>query len=163
MTGVILDESWNIVSRLNGSGCVYSLLSLFSTNCVAMNSTRSDRIVLMMIILRRWSHFWSHSPGSASVSGVELIYQRFHSFALCVKAPMMPVKLAILSRSQTTSQLAYWIQSGLGLGGWFLRSAVRSAPLRKKFHSSASISVLRRTAIMMDNKSLSYSKSPRHA
>jgi hypothetical protein len=116
ITGVYLVESYNTVSKVKEGDVVYKGDNFSLTKRDALNITRSGLIVFTIIIFRRGSHLFSHSPGKGSVSGLEDMYHLFHSFELWVNAPIIPVKLGILSRSHIVSHDIYEIQS-LGLGG----------------------------------------------
>lgn len=109
------------------------------TNAYAAKRTLSGLIILSKIIFLRLSHFWSHSPGNESDSGVGLKYHFFHSFPLWVNALMIPVKFGNLSKSQMAYHYYSVTQSEIGLWGWFFLSAVGSPPLKKKLYSSKSI------------------------
>jgi len=115
--GVVLEESSNILSKATGGGFMKYSPILLEMKLVAANNTLSGLIVLSKIIFCSWSHFYSHSPGSPSLSGVAHMYHLFHSLELCTKAPTRPVKAGIFSSSQIMSQACWVIQSGLGFAG----------------------------------------------
>lgn len=55
---------------------------LSATKAVVANNTLSGLIIFNKIIFLNLSHFYSHSPGKLSVSGVAHINHLFHSFEL---------------------------------------------------------------------------------
>ena len=72
---------------------------LSATKAFVAKSTLSGLIIFNNIIFLNLSHFYSHSPGKLSVSGVAHMNQRFHSFELWTNAPIIPVKFGIRSKS----------------------------------------------------------------
>lgn len=91
---------------------------------------------LSNIIFCNGLHFSLNSPGISSVSGVALLNQRFHSAGVCVRDPLIPLKLgSFLSKSTISSHDLSGSQPGAGFFGKFSLSRI-NPPLRKKSYSS---------------------------